>query len=143
MKIKTLLCLTLLTGITNPSWAFQQCRVHTWHDVSSQSGNWNITLKMISQDGILVDKACQPIHNQRLTVDAPLVYGFGFSDNATFDIAYTLTAISEEAAFESKTCVFVITAKGPANPDIHPISYHGAKCEWQVVPGVGENFSVG
>jgi hypothetical protein len=43
-------------------------------------------------------------------------------------------------AFSSKTCVFVVTAQGPADPDVRYFSYHGAVCGTTTVPGVGEDF---
>lgn len=138
---------TLITGlVVNSAYAnghFGACGVHTWHEVTSKSGSWKITLKMINQNGQLVDPSCADITETGLTPDNPLNYGFKFSKDADFNIAYTLTAVSEERGFESKACVFVITANGPAQPDIQALSYHGAECLWHVVKGVGENFIVG
>jgi hypothetical protein len=118
-----------------------KCNVHTWHDVVSNNGTWKVTLKSISQEGSFVDSNCNTVATVDVSQGQPLVYGFGFSKDANFDIAYTLTAVSQSKAFQSKACVFVISAKGPAQPQISALSYHGAKCDWKVVPGVGENFS--
>lgn len=71
-------------------------------------------------------------------------FGFGFDNHADFNVAYTLTLTEQEGIdklrMSSKACVFVITAKGPAMPDVTPISYNHAKCTWKVVPGTGEDF---
>lgn len=119
------------------------CSVHTWHDVTSKSGSWKVSLKMINQSGKFFDRFCADASEATINSQHKLVYGFQFSKDADFNIAYTLTAVSEEQGFQSKACVFVITANGPAQPDIHALSYHGAECEWNVVKGVGENFTVG
>ncbi|RAP37580.1 hypothetical protein B1207_05255 [Legionella quinlivanii] len=134
-------CLMALGGF---AFAFSpRCDVHTWHDIRSTEGNWKITMRMISQTGLLVDESCQPVNEFKISPRQGLRYGFGFSDNASFDIAYTITAIREAPGFESQTCVFVVTANGPAQPDINALAYHGANCDWKVVPGIGEDFTVG
>ncbi|MGM9452850.1 hypothetical protein ACTAZI_05870 [Legionella bozemanae] len=123
---------------------FSYCPVHTWHNVSSLNGEWEVNLRMINEDGLLVDQSCQPINRVRISTANPLTYGFGFKEDATFDIAYTVTVVqsTEGARFESKTCVFVVTANGPAQPDIHTLAYHGATCQWKIIPGIGEDFIV-
>ena len=141
--MKNLLFL-LFTMVSGQLYATQQCNgIHTWHNVSSKEGQWKIVLQPINQYAIFTDLSCNVITNATITDAIPLVYGFGFSKDADFNIAYTLTAIKQEPGFESKACVFVITANGPAQPDITPISYHGALCEWSRVHGVGEDFVVG
>ncbi|CAE7754213.1 ANKRD17 [Symbiodinium microadriaticum] len=49
-------------------------------------------------------------------------------------------AASSVTTFTSMACVFVITAKGPAQPDVRAESFNGAICHWQVNPGYGENY---
>ncbi|WP_237762222.1 hypothetical protein [Legionella santicrucis] len=99
---------------------------------------------MINEEGLFVDQTCQPINRVRISTANPLTYGFGFKEDATFDIAYTVTAVqSTGSSFESKACVFVVTANGPAQPDIQALAYHGATCQWKIIPGVGEDFIVG
>lgn len=139
-KLMVLLFL-IVTGQSN---AFPLCPgIHTWHNVNSKDGQWNITLQPINQQGIFADSSCNSLKTATLSSAAAFVYGFGFPADANFDIAYTLTAVKQDASFESRACVFVITAKGPAQPDITALSYHGAVCEWTRVPGVGEDFIVG
>ncbi|QEY53132.1 hypothetical protein [Legionella longbeachae] len=124
---------------------FSYCPVHTWHKVKSLQGEWEINLRMINEEGLFVDQACKPITRVPISTASPLTYGFGFNEDATFDIAYTVTAVqlSHGSGFESKTCVFVVTANGPAQPDIQALGYHGATCQWKIIPGVGEDFIVG
>ncbi|KTC75349.1 hypothetical protein Lbir_0494 [Legionella birminghamensis] len=132
-----------LLALCTSSFAFSpHCGVHTWHDIRAFEGNWKISLRMISQEGALVDSSCQPVNEFKINPAQGLRYGFGFSGDASFDIAYTITAIKEKPGFESQTCVFVVTANGPAQPDIHALAYHGAHCDWKVVPGIGEDFTV-
>ncbi|KGP62949.1 hypothetical protein EP47_07475 [Legionella norrlandica] len=138
--------LTLILGLVLSSahaGGLGACGVHTWHEVVSKSGSWKVTFKMISQNGQFVDPSCADITEIGLTEDNSLTYGFKFSKEADFNIAYTVTAVNQDSNFQSKACVFVVTANGPAQPDIQALSYHGAECQWYVVNGVGENFSVG
>lgn len=102
----------------NSAYAFEhlgECGAHTWHEVTSKSGSWKITLKMISQNGQFVDPSCAEIIETGLAQNNPLSYGLKFSKDADFNLAYTLTAVSEEQGFQSKACVFVITANGIRN----------------------------
>lgn len=141
MKKIMLLSLIALAGQVN---ALPHCMgIHTWHNVNAKEGQWKVTLQSISQEGRFTDEACNALTTTTLAAGNPLIYGFGFSRNADFDIAYTLTAVKQETSFQSKACVFVITAKGPAQPDITALSYHGAVCEWSRIPGVGEDFVIG
>lgn len=135
---------SLLIVFAGQSYASPHCDgIHTWHNVNSKEGQWNITLQSINQQGTFTDPLCNSLTTAILSPAATFIYGFGFSRDADFNIAYTLTAVKQEATFESKACVFVITAKGPAQPDITALSYHGAVCEWTRIPGVGEDFVVG
>lgn len=120
-----------------------QC-AHTWHDVVSNHGSWEVTLQVISQvgHGALVDKNCQPMTKGEINPTKLIQYGLTFDEQADFNIAYTLTAVEKGQGFDRKACVFVVTANKPADPDIRVSSFHGASCDWYVVPGVGENFSV-
>ena len=119
--------------------------VHTWHQVNASDGDWTVTLQVINENATFYKRSCQAFHTTALSPSQPLEYGFGFAADADFDVAYTLTAVEKSPvkSFVSKSCVFVVTAKGPANPDVQAIAYHGAKCDWNVVPGVGEDFNVG
>lgn len=119
---------------------------HTWHNVFTTAGTWNATLTMISEKGWFVDKNGAKITNFSISPSAPVLYGFNYEPGSDFDVAYTLTVTkapdSKLLTFQSKACVFVITAAGPANPDIRPTSFNGATCDWKVVPGKGEDFTV-
>ncbi|HAT8810623.1 TPA: hypothetical protein ACSH5C_003359 [Legionella pneumophila] len=144
--MKRIFLISIIGIVLNSAYAFEhigECGAHTWHEVTSKSSSWKITLKMISQNGQFVDPSCAEIIETGLAQNNPLSYGLKFSKDADFNLAYTLTAVSEEQGFQSKACVFVITANGPAQPDIQALSYHGAECTWRVIKGIGENFSVG
>ncbi len=119
--------------------------IHSWHNVTSQNGQWHATLKGINELSIFVAAdGITPISTFSVNPQCPAKYGFGFDPSDDFNVAYTLTLTQDSVAtFSSKACVFIITANGPANPDIRPISYNGAKCEYTIVQGVGEDYSVG
>ncbi|KTD65661.1 hypothetical protein [Legionella spiritensis] len=144
MKGVIALSLGLILGpVYADNWV-KPCGVHTWHEVISQSGQWHVSLKMINQNGRFVDQSCSEVSQAAFGTEQSFAYGFGFARDADFDIAYTLTAVQDnQAGFQSKACVFVVTANGPAQPDIQVVSYHGAECHWSAVKGVGENFTVG
>jgi len=145
MKVLSSIVLAAATILPVSSALAGSCQnVHTWHQVNAKQGDWTVTLQVISENATFYKRSCQAFHTTALSPSQPLEYGFGFAAGADFDVAYTLTAVEKEKvpAFVSKSCVYVVTAKGPANPDIQAISYHGAKCDWKVVPGVGEDFSV-
>lgn len=134
--------LLLACIIVNPI-LVQAAHVHTWHNVSSQEGTWNATLAAIHEKSSFVAADGTAINTFAINPTHAFKYGFSFDAEDDFDVAYTLTLIQKNTTrFTSKACVFVITAKGPANPDIHALSYNGATCSSFVVHGVGEDFIV-
>ena len=120
---------------------------HTWHAVNATQGQWNVSLRVINEPdhAWFVDLNDQKISGFKLSSTSPQKYGFAFDGGADFDVAYTVTLVEQAGAsnFTSKTCVYVVTAKGAATPDITPLSYNGANCQWRVNPGTGEDFIVG
>ncbi|MCK1881171.1 hypothetical protein MXE25_15185, partial [Legionella pneumophila] len=54
----------------------------TWHEVTSKSGSWKITLKMISQNGQFVDPSCAEIIETGLAQNNPLSYGLKYSSGS-------------------------------------------------------------
>lgn len=138
--MKRIVCFCLTTMIFSPlaAVAASQCNIHTWHTIHAKNGEWKINLKAISQTGFFVDESCKPLETGLARLNDPLTYGFGFGDESTFDIAYTVTAVKQiDHAFQSPACVFVVSAKGPAQPDVTALSYNGARCEWKSVTGAG------
>lgn len=132
-----LFCLALHTA----GFAWSQCDIHSWHQIYAREGNWHVTLKVINQHGFFVDQACQPMETGIANNTAPLSYGFGFASSANFDIAYTVTAVKEDKqGFQSPACVFIVSATGPAQPEIAILGYHGAECEWKSNPGTGASL---
>lgn len=124
-----------------------QPQAHTWHNVNASNGVWHGQLQVINEKGSFVGPdGMTPISEFLISPDKPQKYGFDFDLRDDFDVAYTVTltqkAASSDTNFTSKTCVFVVTAKGPADPDIQVASYNGAACSWKKVPGVGEDFFV-
>lgn len=118
---------------------------HTWHTVRAENGTWDAKLQMLNQGGSFVTRDGVSLNNFTINPAKTLDYGFIFYDGADFDVAYTLTMIernSDNLRFQSKTCVYLITASGPAKPDIRVSSFNGAKCDYRVVHGKGEDFMV-
>lgn len=117
--------------------------VHTWHQVHSNQGRWQAKLQMLTQNGEFYARDCSVMRSFALGDAGPVEYGFAFAPDADFDVSYTLTLTEDQGqGFTSKACVYVITAKGPAQPDIRVNAFNGAQCNYKVVPGVGEDFSV-
>ena len=121
------------------------CGAHTWHTIYTNQEGWKGTLQMINQ----VDHAwfmkpdCSKLNTFSMNATQQTQkFGFAFDEQADFDVAYTLTLVQNNDApsFTSKACVFIVTAKGPAQPDVTVKAYNGAKCDWKVVHGVGEDF---
>lgn len=125
--------------------SFAGGKAHTWHVISSTNGEWHGNLRMINEIGSFVgEDGVSSIDSFSVSTQKPLKYGFIFDPSDDFDVTYTLTMTQDDVkAFTSKACVYVITAKGPAMPDIRPVSYNGAKCDYNTVHGVGEDFTVG
>lgn len=129
------------------SWA---SNTHTIHNVQAHHGAWTGRLVIISAEQAAYFTNEQG-DNIGAMADFTLLegqdyrYGFGFDiANTDFNVAYSLTLYEREKfGFSAKSCVFIITAKGPAFPDIQVNGYHGAQCDYQIVDGVGENFQVG
>lgn len=133
---------TLFTSLLLSTAAFAG-HVHTWHNVVSQEGTWEATLATINQKASFVTSDGSALTTFTINPGHSIKYGFSFDPQDDFDVAYTLTLTKKDTLnFVSKTCVFVVTAKGPANPDIHAINYNGANCASTVVHGVGEDFIV-
>lgn len=134
------LLLTVITGTTTIANAHP---IHTWHTVSATHGSWQGKLYMINENGHFANREGNQIKDFTVQKDQSFDYGFSFEKGADFDIAYTLTLVEKtSAAFVSKACVYVITAEGPAKPDIRISSFNGAKCDYKIVPGRGEDFIV-
>lgn len=136
----------LLAAVTlfGASMAQAAAPVHTWHTVSATNGSWQARLVMMNENGKFYNRAGSPIWDFNVNSSTPYDYGFGFERGSDFDIAYTLTVIEKtKPSFVSKACVYVITASGPGKPDIRTSSFNGAKCDYKIVSGVGEDFIVG
>jgi hypothetical protein len=116
---------------------------HTWHNIVVEQGVWRGKLAVINEGAVFVKPDGAEVSDFTVASNQPFKFGFAFDADDDFDVAYTLTLTQQEPAKKvvSKTCVFVVTAKGPANPDIHNLSYNGATCNSVYVPRVGEDFT--
>ena len=64
------------------------------------------------------------------------------SEDEEMSFVETWSSGGLRAEFSLRTCVFFISAWGPADPDVRVLPSHGAKCAFQVQPGRGENYFV-
>lgn len=153
MKKIACVCITLLTFIllAEPVFAANS-NIHTWQYITAKNGFWQGRLVMASanEKGFFTDANGHgkgQIYDFQLNPDKKFKFGFGFDVTQTdFNVSFTLTLYKTSNAFgsplfTSPACVFNITAKSPANPDIRVEKFHGAICSY-VVTGYGENFYV-
>ncbi len=111
--------------------SLRECEAHTWNNIISESGVWSGQLASIYEKSYFVTPNCHKFNH--LTISSNLTYGFIYADNANFNLAYTLTLVSDnpQPLMSSKACIFIITAFKPADPDIKALSYHGASCTYK------------
>lgn len=127
--------------------------VHTVHHIYAQNESsnlkpWNVRIVDIAPNETAFfasNNITSDNLNFSVTKDKPADYGFGFKANSDFNVAYTITAIdssqsSDAWQHKTKSCTFVVTANGPANPNISITNYQGANCSYKVIPGEGEDF---
>lgn len=119
---------------------------HTWHEVSvsDESGAWSCQLADVVEAGFyFVDQNKERIEKFSISPTAPFKFGMVLSKLDNFNMKYTLACTRDDNKFAgSSQVVFIIGAKGPADPDIRIEEYAGAKGSWETNPGVGENYSV-
>jgi|GEM_PF-1779430 hypothetical protein len=153
MKIKSGFLFSMIVSAVTLTLPLQVSarQVHTWHNINAENGEWVAKLQMLNEKGIFVLPDGTSVSEFKVSTGSPKRYGFEFDPNDDFDVAYTLTLVqqnenagnqSNSTMFKSKACVYVITADGPAKPDIRVSSFNGAACDWKTVPGVGEDFFV-
>lgn len=136
----------ILIGILFSSVAYASGQIHTWHDITTTNGQWlgRLVIASSQQAGFFADRDGNkkgPIYDFTLSNDKTFVYGFGFDVGGTdFDVSYTLTLYQQN--FASKACVFNVSAKGPAMPDVRIEKFNGAECRFARLGGKGGNFSV-
>jgi hypothetical protein len=133
-----LIALLLATSVT-----YASDEVHTWHVISTKAGTWAGRLQAINEKIKFVKPDLSAVSAFNISPNQPLKFGSVFDPNDDFNVAYTLTLTQQSiTAFSNKSCVFVVTAQGPADPDVRFFSYNGATCSTTTVPGVGEDFYV-
>ncbi len=104
---------------------------HTWSIISVEGGEWNVTLRPLFEKSYFFFSNCETFNISQLSSKENTTFGFMYGKNANFNIVYALTLVNTKSkeAMVSRTCIFVITAVSPANPDIKVLSYNGAKCK--------------
>jgi hypothetical protein len=115
---------------------------HFWQKISAIKGGWQVIQTMINENGQFIDiQQCAEhnLYSYAVSEGSNNQNGFRFAQGSDFNIAYTITAIANISAnFTAKSCVFVVTANGPAQPDVHVINYNGANCDSQYIAAKGE-----
>jgi hypothetical protein len=117
--------------------------VHTWHNVSALSGSWKAVLSVLNEQVSFVDRIGATVTSFPVSPQSSFEYGTVLVDGDTFDVLYQLTMIEDASssvtAESRRVCLFVISAKSAANPQIAPFSFTGdANCTWKANPGIGE-----
>jgi hypothetical protein len=121
---------------------------HTIETAYSENGTWHATLTAINEHATFSKiPSGEPLSEFILTDKKPERYIFNLKAPDNFDVAYALTLTQKVknnmAQFVSKTCVFIVTAISPANPDVQSLSYNGAICHSELnATGSGDNFYV-
>lgn len=119
---------------------------HTLHDINVAQGAWHgrLTVTSAAQDAFFLKESGEKVgqtYDFDLAGGERLTYGLGFNlDNTDFNVSYTLTLY--EKGFTEKACVYVVTAKGPAVPDIRVESYNGAHCDYKKGRQHGRDFFI-
>lgn len=142
MDISSLKPALLLSFLLTTLPSAQANTPHTWHTITTHQASWKGTLQTTNEIASFVDADGKPLSTFILTGENPVKFGFDYDTKKDdFDVAYTLTLTKQTTtSFVSPTCVFVVTAKGPADPDVRYFSYNGAICSVKIIPGIGENF---
>lgn len=140
LRSQIITIVTILSAATMTN----EATAYTWHTVRTSAGEWTANIGMINEAGFFVNRKGERINSFLIDANHSYDFGFGFDDNADFNIAYSLTVVQNEKVkqFTSKACVFIITATAPAKPDIKTMSYNGAKCDSVTVPHQGVDFNV-
>lgn len=128
---------------------------HTWHKITASNSSWagRLVITSANQKAFFTDQDGNnkgSLYDFNALAKQPFIYGFGVTD-ADFNVSYALTLYQTDTAhdqfinpsFSNKACQFNVSAKGPADPDIRVEEYNGAKCQYTVIPGVGEYFYIG
>lgn len=136
--IGTLLSTSLLVISLNTLASPFPCQnAHFWQKVSAIDSNWTVEQTLINEKGNFVTNApeCEnkKTYSYAVNIGQDNQNGFHFAKGSDFNIAFTITAVENSASlpdakFVSKSCVFIVTATGPAQPDVHITNYNGAKC---------------
>lgn len=141
-KPEILLLLLLLLECYCYDNELKECHVHTWNNITSFNGNWKGRITPIYENSYYYYSNCTNFNNFEINEDnnQSLLYGFKFDKDATFNLAYSITMVKEERnkmirynntknpEMSSPSCIYIVTAKSPANPDINVLSYMGGNC---------------
>lgn len=143
IKMKKILSTTLLCLAASTS-AFAK-PPHAMMTLITQSDQWDVTPAMINEGGVFFDNKGNKINpgvsiNLKFSV-SPYKLGWQYSNDDDFNVAYTIAARTRMGIhhFSAKSCVFLVTAKGPGNPQVSVNNYNGAQC-YYVDNGVGGEF---
>ena len=136
------------TSLVSPTPHFQ-ARISALNTESNLKP-WSIRLQDIAPNENVFFIVNGKIITNSITIDitknTPFIYGFAYNQGTDFNETYTITAIDTSQAGEAiqhktKSCVFIVGAKGPADPYVVVENYSGANCSYKN-HGVGPKIAI-
>lgn len=124
---------------------------HTHDTITALDSNWQVTLSPLFEHSTFLNQDNQTITAFPLKSNQTMAYGFVLPASANFNITYAITAVQQPSTRNNKqvsikphnkACVFIVTATSPAKPDVKPVSFNGATCDWGINQQ-GEYYKVG
>jgi hypothetical protein len=117
---------------------------HTFHNVTVNNFAICQFSHLFEDNFYFVDIGTgQSVHRFALGIDEVFEYGLVITKGSTFNMLYSLTCTqNNNETAQSPKVAFVVGADGPAQPNINVVNYYGAKGNYVIVPGVGENYQV-
>lgn len=96
-------------------------------------------------EGLFLDpETCEIVEKFEVSPGKPFKYGFLIYRPTTFDLTYAVTLVNqqEDKYFASPSCVFLITAKGPAVTDSKFVNFGNADCSYYSSNNISTNMEV-
>ncbi|MCL1077628.1 hypothetical protein D5R81_06795 [Parashewanella spongiae] len=138
--------------VPTSSWATDlPCDVHSEMKLSSIAGTWHTQVQHLNEAGdiVMLDQGCKPINTiepgtdisqnmqqvtaMNVTPDSTLVVGHQLGRSEDFDtsLLFSMVQVLDKGQTHdspTKTCLFYVAAKGPAQPVTRIFELNGAKC---------------
>jgi hypothetical protein len=117
---------------------------HTYHNVTVSACATCQFAHLYEVNFYFVDLSTNKTVNKFiLGPDDVFQYGMVLTNYSDFNMLYSLTCVqNNNKTSQSPKVAFVIGADGPAQPNINVLNYYGAKGNFEIVPGIGENYQI-